>query len=81
MQLQLDLFPGVPWSGRSPRFLTRCSEALFLRREPQKDDRNRIDPDQMDLFHAAITPPRKPSEGAPLLLEPRGFQELFNEGG
>jgi len=37
--VQLDLFEDVvhlPWNGRSPRALTRCAKALFLRREPQK---------------------------------------------
>jgi len=57
----------VPWDGRSPRSLTRARLALFLRREPQKDERFFVDPCQRDLFRAAIQgPPRY--GGAPLLL-------------
>ena len=81
---QLDLWQaeldGLPWQGRSPRGLTRGSEVLFLRREPQKDDRFFVDPFQMDLFHAAITgPPRY--EGAPSLLPLPGRSRAFSRGG
>jgi len=67
-QLSLRLEWGrEPWEGRSPRGLTRASKALFLRREPQKDDRFFVDPDQYDLFRAAI-PGRPQYGGAPSLL-------------
>ncbi len=70
---QLDLWPlevaRLPWGGRSPRALTKVQMLLFSRREPQKDDRFFVDPDQRDLFHAAIKGPRR-SVGAPLLVEP-----------
>ena len=68
---QYDLFPGdlerLPWGGRSPRSLTKGAIALFLRREPQKDERFFVDENQGDLFGR---PERGPPqyEGAPLLL-------------
>jgi len=69
---QLDLWPSevsrIPWGGRSPRSLTRANLSLFLRREPQKDDRFFVDPNQYDLIRAAI-PGRPQYGGAPLLLE------------
>ena len=71
MVVQLDLFvdvAGLPWYGRSPRSLTRSALALFLRREPQNDDGFFVDPEQIDLFHAAITRPSGISPGAPLLV-------------
>ena len=71
---QLELvIPGVlplssiPWGGQSPRALTQAAKALFLRREPQKDDRFFVDPDQFDLFHAAMKGPLQYG-GAPSLL-------------
>ncbi len=65
----------VPWNGRSPRSLTKIQKALFLRREPQKDDRFFVDADQYDLFRAAI-PGRPQYGGAPLLipLKPQGWR-------
>ncbi len=68
---QLDLWElevgRLPWRGQSPRALTRVAMSLFLRREPQKDDRFFVDPNQIDLFLEAI--PRPPQYGgAPLLL-------------
>jgi len=75
---QLELFGHVgaalPWGGRSPRSLCRLRQgltnvpiALFSRREPQKDDSFFVDPDQYDLFLAAI-PGRFRYGGAPLLV-------------
>jgi len=68
---QLDLWgwsvDDLPWGGQSPRALTRAAKALFLRREPQKDDSFFVDPDQYDLFLAAITG-RPQYGGAPSLL-------------
>ena len=67
---QLDLFEAelsrLPWRGQSPRALTKIGLGLFSRREPQKDDSFFIDPDQLELFPAAIT--RRGSLPAPLLL-------------
>jgi len=75
---QLDLWEAelaaLPWGGRSPRSLgrgprglTKCPKLLFSRREPQKDDRFFVDPNQYDLFLAAITG-RPRYGGAPLLV-------------
>ena len=55
---QLDLWEdelrALPWRGVAPRVLTKGNKALFLRREPQKDDRFFVDQSQYDLFLAAI---------------------------
>ena len=68
---QLDLWEAevsrIPWYPEGPRALTRASKALFLRREPQKDDRFFVDPFQYDLFLAAIKGRRRYG-GAPSLL-------------
>jgi len=74
MQLELALDWGdTPWDGVSPRALTRAAKALFFRREPQKDDSFFVDPDQSDLFPAAIKRPPA-SQGAPSLLRlPKRF--------
>ncbi len=69
-QLELgleDLRKAVPWAGRSPRDLTRVRNLLFFKRELQKDDRFFVDPNQYDLFRAAITG-RPLYGGAPSLL-------------
>ena len=57
----------IPWGGRAPRELTKIRKTLFLRREPQKDDRFFVDPGQYDLFLAAIRG-RRQYGGAPSLL-------------
>ncbi len=74
---QLDLWQeeldALPWGGRSPRAvawsgegLTRVRIALFLRREPQKDDCGFLDPDQVDMWLPAKKAPWV-YQGAPLL--------------
>jgi len=67
---QLDLWQrgldDLPWGGRSPRALTKGRLALFLRREPLKDERFFVDPDQLELFPAAKK--RRVSLPAPSLL-------------
>ena len=71
---QLDLWEDevarLPWRGQSPRSLTltKCSEALFSRREPQKDACVRADPDQLDLWLPANRAPWV-YQGASLLME------------
>ena len=67
-QLLLDFeeLRALPWQGLSARVLTRSHKALFLRREPQKDDRFFVDPDQLSLFPAAKK--RRMSVSAPSLL-------------
>ncbi len=70
--LQLDLFIDVaalPWEGRLPRGLTRGAIALFSRREPQKDERFVLDPDQVDMFRRRLKKAPGKSPGAPLLFE------------
>ena len=70
---QYDLFVDVarvPWGGRSPRSLTRARIALFLRREPQKDERFFVDVNQIDLFRRRQKKAPLGTRGAPLLLEP-----------
>jgi len=49
-QLELDLFPGVPWAGKSPRALTRAQIHLSLRREPP-GHAVCVDPMQLSLWH------------------------------
>ncbi len=70
--MQLDLWQSqlesLPWMGRSPRELTRGSIALFLRREPQKDERFFVDPAQLDLFRAVKRKAPWKYQGAPFLL-------------
>ena len=69
-QLILDLDDPrvyVPWSGVSPRDLTKGAKRLFLRRKPQKDDRNFLDLRQGDLFRKAEKAPRI-YRGAPSLF-------------
>ena len=62
-----DRRKAAPWDGRSPRDLTKIKKLLFLRREPQKDDRFFVDPGQYDLFRAAIRGRRRYG-GAPTLF-------------
>ncbi len=71
-QYVLDLFPGGPWGGRSPRALTRGRNGLFLRPEPRGHEvMDARDPLQYDLCRPNVPTRKKgPSvyEGAPLLL-------------
>jgi len=75
---QLDLWgkelAALPWGGQSPRslvqarhaqLLTSVEKSLFLRREPQKDDRFFVAPDQLELWVPAQK--RPVYDGAPLL--------------
>ncbi len=50
VQWELQLFPGVPWGGISPRELTRARMSLFLRREPPPHEVPVADPRQLELF-------------------------------
>ncbi len=49
LQFELDLFPGIPWQGRSPRVLTKGRKSLSLRREPLFHEVN-LDSMQLELF-------------------------------
>ncbi len=70
-QLELavdDVRVRIPWGGQSPRSLTKINMSLFSRREPQKDDRFFVDPNQYDQFLAAIT--GRPRYGGAPSLQP-----------
>ncbi len=73
-QLELDLFPGEPWNGRSPRGLTRVSEVLFFERE-RGATRSR-DPLQLEIWPVPPRATRKrrirPAAGASTLLPLKG---------
>ncbi len=76
-QLNLDLFPGEPWNGRSPRALTRVGSGLFLRPEPPKATRCMVDPGQLEMWpsqgpHRKRSVGRVVSAGAPSLLPLKG---------
>ncbi len=70
-QLSLDLFPGVPWDGCSPRALTQARTALFLRPEPPRHEVH-MDSRQYEMWPVSVRPPRgkRPPQtaGASLLL-------------
>ena len=71
-ELELDLFAGEPWRGRSPRGLTRVRISLFLRREPPSHEVY-LDPAQLDFWRRgskATTKKNAPGKqpGAPSLL-------------
>jgi len=70
---QLDLWESelvkLPWRGRNPRSLTRGSEALFLRREPEKDERFFVDPKQLEIVWRRQKKAPWAYQGAPLLVE------------
>ena len=73
-QLRLDLFQGEPWDGRSPRYLTRARNALFLRQKPPPHEVRTTDPLQYDLWPAERgemkrnAPSGHVRDGAPLLF-------------
>ncbi len=71
-QYELDLYPGVPWDGRSARALTKVGKGLFLRQEPPGREVYR-DATQLDFFALARQAVRieglpQKYEGAPSLL-------------
>jgi len=70
-QLELVLFPGVPWDGKSPRGLTRVGLGLiFNARALEKHERSFVDPKQLELWPATIkVPVRAPSISAATLLD------------
>ena len=70
-QFELDLFPAVPWSGMSPRSLTRVGQGLFSRPEPPKPRGEAGLSDQLE-FWPAVGPHRergRRNAAAPFLLE------------
>ncbi len=72
-QFELELFPGSPWGGRSPRALTKGRDWLFSRRKPPRHGVLN-DPDQLDLFRGdpkgrtEKKASRAAARGAPLLV-------------
>ena len=54
-QFELDLFPGVPWGGRSARALTRGGSGLYSRPEPPGHEVC-SDPMQLSLWQAPGRP-------------------------
>ncbi len=70
-QFELDLFPGVPWGGRSPRGLTRVKISLFLRQEPPSHGVY-PDPAQLDFWRRGSKATKRkrppPTAGASTLL-------------
>ncbi len=66
LELPFSEWRREPWAGKSPRTLTKGFIPLFLRREPQKDGRFFVDPNQVDMWLAARKAPWK-YQGAPLL--------------
>ncbi len=68
-RLELGLYPGVPWDGRSPRVLTRARLGVILNpRGGEKHERFFVDPCQLEMFREAITPPTPIWGGSPSLL-------------
>jgi len=77
-QLRLDLFPEVPWDGRSPRGLTRSKKGLYLKPElPRPRGDGGSSDDQLELWpidgpHGERAPPTSFTVGgAPLLVDVR----------
>jgi len=75
-QLRLDLFPEVPWDGRSPRGLTRSNNVLYLKPElPRPRGDGGSSEDQLELLptdgpHRKRVTPTSSSVGAtPLLVD------------
>jgi len=69
-QLELglgDVIVSIPWNGANPRDLTRARKAFILQRELGKYECFFADPDQYDLFRAAIRG-RRQYGGAPSLF-------------
>jgi len=72
-QLNLQLFPELPWDGHSPGALTRARKVLYSRQKPPGATRLCHDPEQLELWpidQATLREgPGRFSAGAPLLLE------------
>ncbi len=67
-QLELDLFKGVPWGGRSPRALTRVALSIIFKPEGVREDSIFFDMRQIDLFKKSG--PRRFAGASPLLPLP-----------
>ena len=61
----------LPWGGRSPRALTRCSERAIFKAQAEKSVSDFVsDENQHDLWLTIKKAPWR-RQGAPLLVEPR----------
>jgi len=72
-QLELELFPGEPWSGRSPRVLTR-GHLGFIFTARAEGARVILDPLQLDLFPRRRQRLKFRARSAPTLL-PLPFEQ------
>ncbi len=71
-QLELRLFPGEPWDGRSPRALTRVGVGFILKPGGGESGDVFVDPEQYDLWPPDLRPGKKAPRiylGAPLLQD------------
>ena len=70
-QLELALFPGVPWNGRSPRVLTRAQLGVIFTARAESHAVE-MHPEQLMLFPVGGTGKREKVpwvyQGAPSLL-------------
>jgi len=57
-QLELGLFAGEPWEGRSPRALTRVNMGLIFKALAEESASDFVDPLQLDLFPRRRQRPR-----------------------
>ena len=67
-QLELDLFPGQPWRGCSPRALTRGRLGVIFKAQDVKSVSDFVDPAQLSFAFIETGAPWK-YQGAPLLKE------------
>jgi len=83
VQLGLELDDArvrIPWSGQSPRALTRAAKMLYSRREPQKSMRDLLLMGQLELeFSIHKVPPLWGGTHSLLPLEERGDDLLWLE--
>ena len=68
MQLELDLWPGEPWGGRSPRGLTRVGLGLIFKPQGVRARVTFCDSTQLQLWPLMETRRKQQSRTAPTLL-------------
>jgi len=73
-QLELDLFPSEPWSGKNPRALTRVGLGLIFKPQGVRARVIFFDSDQLELFPRRRERLKQKSRMAPTLL-PLPFPE------
>ena len=67
-QLELELFPGEPWGGRSPRALTSARLRFIFKPEAQEHERFFVDPRQVEIWPAGERLVRRTSPSASTLI-------------